>query len=68
MVESLRDQVDLESLLEPGTIGELRQQFDQYVTTNIPARMLPQLVLLATELDTRQPKSLVLSPAQGLLA
>ena len=38
---------DLEALLEPGTIGELRQQFDEYVTTNIPAEMLPQLVLLA---------------------
>jgi LCP family protein required for cell wall assembly len=63
VVESLKDQVNLESLLEPGTIGELRQQFDEYVTTNIPAKILPQLVLLATELDTRKPESLVLSPA-----
>lgn len=65
VVESLRDQVDLEALLEPGTIGALRRQLDEYMTTNIPARMLPQLVLLATELDTRRPKSLVLSPQQG---
>ena len=65
LVESFRDQVDLEALLEPGTIGELRAQFDEYVTTNIPARMLPQLVLLASELDTRRPKSLVLSPIKG---
>ena len=65
VVEALKDQVDLESLLEPGTIGELRQQFEEYVTTNIPAKILPQLVLLATELDTRKPKSLVLSPEKG---
>jgi anionic cell wall polymer biosynthesis LytR-Cps2A-Psr (LCP) family protein len=65
LIESFRDQVDLEALLEPGTIGELRQQFDEYVTTNIPAKMLPQLALLATELDTRRPRSLVLSPQQG---
>ena len=65
VVEALRDQVDLDSLLEPGTIPALRQQFDEYVTTNIPAKILPQLVLLATELDTRKPKSLVLSPEKG---
>jgi LCP family protein required for cell wall assembly len=65
VVESLRDQVDLEALLEPGTIPELRAQFEEYVTTNIPAKILPQLVLLATELDTSKPKSLVLSPDKG---
>ena len=65
VVDALRDQVELDSLLEPGTIPELRQQFEQYVTTNIPAKMLPQLVLLATELDTRRPQSLVLSPSNG---
>ena len=65
VVDSLRDQMDLETLLEPGTIGALRQQVDDYVTTNIPRKMLPQLALLATELDTRKPKSLVLSPQNG---
>ena len=65
VVDSLRDQIDLETLLEPGTIGALRQQVDDYVTTNIPRKMLPQLALLATELDTRKPKSLVLSPQNG---
>ena len=65
LVDTLREQIDLDSLLEPGTIGALRQQFEEHVTTNIPRKMLPQLALLATELDTRQPKSLVLSPQQG---
>lgn len=65
MVDSLRDQIDLDALLEPGTIGALRQQFEEHVTTNIPRKMLPQLALLATELDTRKPKSLVLSPEKG---
>ena len=65
VVDALRDQVDLDSLLEPGTIGELRRLFEEHVTTNIPAKMLPQLALLATELDTRKPKSLVLSPQDG---
>jgi LCP family protein required for cell wall assembly len=65
VVDALRDQVDLESLLEPGTIPGLRKEFEQYITTNIPAKMLPQLVLLAMDLDTRRPKSLVLSPANG---
>ncbi len=65
MVDALRDQIDLDSLLEPGTIGALRQQFEEHVTTNIPRKMLPQLALLATELDTRKPKSLVLSPEKG---
>ncbi len=65
MVDSLRDQIDLDSLLEPGTIGALRQQFEEHVTTNIPRKMLPQLALLATELDTRKPTSLVLSPQKG---
>jgi LCP family protein required for cell wall assembly len=65
IVESMRDQVDLDSLLSPGTIPALRAQFEEYVTTNIPAKLLPQLVLLAMDLDTRKPKSLVLSPAKG---
>jgi LCP family protein required for cell wall assembly len=65
VVDALRDQVDLAALLEPGTIPELRRQFERYVTTNIPARMLPQLVLLATELEARRPRSLVLSPDRG---
>lgn len=62
VVDALRDQVDLESLLEPGTIAGLREQFERYITTNIPARMLPQLALLAMDLDTSRPRSLVLSP------
>jgi LCP family protein required for cell wall assembly len=65
VVDSLRDQIDLDSLLEPGTIGALRQQFEEHVITNIPQKMLPQLALLATELDTRKPRSLVLSPTNG---
>jgi LCP family protein required for cell wall assembly len=65
VVDALKDQVDLESLLEPGTIAALREQFETYVTTNIPAKMLPQLVLLAMDLDTRAPESLVLSPEKG---
>ena len=65
VIDSLRDQIDLDSLLEPGRIAALRAQVEQHVTTNIPRKMLPQLALLATELDTRKPKSLVLSPANG---
>ncbi len=65
VVEALKDQVDVESLLVPGTISELRGQFEEYVTTNIPAKLLPQLVLLATDLDTSKPESLVLSPEKG---
>jgi LCP family protein required for cell wall assembly len=65
VVDGLRGQIDLESLLEPGTIPALRNQFDEHVVTNIPAKVLPQLVLLATDLDTRKPKSLVLSPEKG---
>jgi LCP family protein required for cell wall assembly len=65
VVDALRDQLDLGTLLQPGTIPRLRQQFEQYVVTNIPAKMLPQLVLLATQLDTRKPRSLVLSPDRG---
>ncbi len=65
VVDALRDQVDLESLLEPGTIPQLRRQFEEHVITNIPARMLPQLALLALDLDTRKPRSLVLSPDNG---
>jgi polyisoprenyl-teichoic acid--peptidoglycan teichoic acid transferase len=65
VVDALTDQVDLAALLEPGTISGLREQFEQYVTTNIPASMLPQLVLLATELDLSRPTSLVLSPDKG---
>ena len=35
------------------------------MTTNLPRKMLPQLALLATELDTRKPRTLVLSPTNG---
>ena len=68
VVESLKDQVDLESLLEPGTIGELRQQFDEYVTTNIPAKILPQLVLLATGAGHAQAHVAGALAGQGLLS
>jgi LCP family protein required for cell wall assembly len=65
VVDALRGQIDLDSLLEPGTIPALRKQFNEHVITNIPAKVLPQLVLLAGDLDTRKPKSLVLSPEKG---
>jgi LCP family protein required for cell wall assembly len=65
LVAGLRDQLDLASLLEPGVIDALVREFKTNVRTNIPPRLLPQLIRIAADVDVARRRSLVLSPEKG---
>jgi LCP family protein required for cell wall assembly len=64
VVTSLREQVDLSSLLAPGVIDTLLKTVKASVHTNIPASLLPQLVGLAQQVDLNKRVSLVLTPPE----
>jgi LCP family protein required for cell wall assembly len=65
LVLAARAQLDLGTLLGPGVIGALFKEFQQHVSTNIPARMVPSLASLASRVDLGSRRSLVLSPQNG---
>ena len=65
LVAALRDQLDLDALLRPGVIDQLFKELRTHVKTNIPPRMLPQLVTLARDVDLKKRASLVLSSGKG---
>ncbi|MFV2064009.1 MAG: LCP family protein [Chloroflexota bacterium] len=65
LIASVRDQLDIGTLLAPGVIERLSKQFRQYIKTNIPARLLPKLLVLARSVNLDKRKSLVLSSDKG---
>jgi hypothetical protein len=62
VVTSLRDQVDLSTLLSPGFIEEMLRTVRQDVRTDIPVGKMPRLISLAQTIDLDQRISLVLTP------
>lgn len=62
VITSVREQIDLPTLLSPGVISNLLSTLKSSVKTNIPQALLPKLVQLAQTIDLNKRVSLVLSP------
>ena len=65
VITSVKDQTDLDSLLQPGVIDQLLRQLKKDVRTNIPPQIVPKLVALAQDLDLDRRENLVLSDSRG---
>jgi LCP family protein required for cell wall assembly len=65
LVAAVRDQLDIGALLAPGVIEKLTKEVKTHVKTNIPARMIPKLLALASDVKLKGRKSLVLSNVRG---
>jgi len=61
LIAAVRDQLDIGSLLAPGVLDKLTKEFKSHVKTNIPARMVPKLLALASDVNLKRRKSIVLS-------
>jgi hypothetical protein len=64
LIKSLRDQVDLPSLLQPGRLEALVVALKQAIHTDVPPDLLPRLVTLAQEVDLGAAQSVVFTPPQ----
>ncbi|MFO1541237.1 MAG: LCP family protein [Chloroflexota bacterium] len=64
VITSVRDQIDLASLLAPGVIRDLLRTFRDSVKTDIPPDRIPALIGLAQEIDLDERISLVLDPPE----
>jgi len=62
VITSVREQLDLSSLLAPGVIQELLGTFRSSLKTDIPPAKIPKLIQLAQEIDLDERISLVLDP------
>ncbi|MFV2062752.1 MAG: LCP family protein [Chloroflexota bacterium] len=65
VITSVKDQTDLDSLLQPGVISRLFKQLKKDIRTNIPPKIMPKLVSLARDIDLDRRENLVLSDARG---
>lgn len=61
LISAVRDQLDIGSLLAPGVLARLTSELKRHVKTNIPARMVPRLLALASEVKPKGRKSLVIN-------
>jgi hypothetical protein len=61
VITSVRDQTDIDALLEPGVVTELIKNLQKEVKTNIPPKLVPKMLTLAQDLDLDGRENLVLS-------
>jgi LCP family protein required for cell wall assembly len=64
VITSVRDQTDIDSMLEPGVITELIKNLQKDVKTNIPPKLVPKMLTLVQELDLDGRENLVLSSSK----
>ena len=64
VITSVRDQTDIDSLLEPGVITELIKKLQKDVKTNIPPKLVPTMLTLAQDVDLDRRENLVLCERQ----
>ncbi|MFN8624218.1 MAG: LCP family protein [Chloroflexota bacterium] len=62
VITSVREQLDLSSLLAPGVIQDLLGTFRKSIKTDIPPDKIPKLIQLAQGIDLDKRISLVLDP------
>ncbi len=65
VITSVRDQTDLDSILQPGVIDDLIKQFRKDIKTNIPPKLIPAMLSLAQDIDLDRRENLVLSDSAG---
>ncbi len=61
VITSVRDQTDIDSLLEPGVLTDLIKQLQKDVKTNIKPKLVPKMLTLAQDIDLDGRENLVLS-------
>jgi LCP family protein required for cell wall assembly len=61
VITSVRDQTEIDDLLQPGVITELIKQLRKDVKTNIPPKLVPSMLSLAEDIDLDRRENLVLS-------
>jgi len=61
VVTSVKDQTDIDNLLQPGVITDLIKQMRKDVKTNIPPKLVPAMLSLAEDVDLDRRENLVLS-------
>ena len=64
VVTSVRDQTEIDQLLQPGVIGDLIAQLKKDVKTNIPPKLVPKMLSLAQDIDLDRRENLVLSSSR----
>lgn len=61
VITSVREQTDINELLQPGVVTDLINQLRKDVKTNIPPKLVPKLLSLAQDVDLDRRENLVLS-------
>jgi LCP family protein required for cell wall assembly len=64
VITSVRDQTDINQLLEPGVVTDLIKQLQKDVKTNIPPKLVPKLLTLAQKVDLDGRENLVLGSSR----
>jgi LCP family protein required for cell wall assembly len=64
VITSVRDQTDIDSLLEPGVLNNLIRQLEREVKTNIPPKLVPRMLSLAQKIDLDSRENLVLGSSR----
>ena len=64
VITSVRDQTDIDALLEPGVVTDLVKQLSKDVKTNIPTKLIPKMLTLAQKVDLDNRENLVLSSSK----
>lgn len=64
VVTSVREQTDIDDLLRPGVITDLIKELREDVKTNIPPKLVPNLLSLAQDVDLDRRENLVLSSSR----
>ncbi|MEA2026791.1 MAG: LCP family protein, partial [Chloroflexota bacterium] len=60
VVTSVREQTDIDNLLQPGVLTDLIKELKKDVKTNIPPKLVPSMLSLAQDVDLDRRENLVL--------
>jgi len=64
IISSVGEQMDVDELLQPGVISSLIGRLKKDVKTNIPPKLVPKMVSLASEVDLDRRENLVFDSAR----
>ncbi len=67
VITSVREQSDVESLLQPGVLAGLIKQLKENVKTNIPTQLVPSMLSLAQKVDLDRRENLVLGSSRFVI-
>jgi LCP family protein required for cell wall assembly len=64
VITSVREQTEIDSLLQPGVLTELIKELKKEVKTNIPPKLVPAMLSLAQKVDLDRRENLVLGSSR----